>query len=81
MYYAAEPLINPDLETVAPVPTHFQVVFNHITYEFSVDDQWRDALRVNNDLKDGELLLIRWIRREAFADLELATTGLPALQR
>lgn len=80
MYFNAEPLINPDLEAVAPTPTHFQLVFLHNTYEKSVS-QWNETHRIMNDLKDGELLYIKWIQRTVMNDMQLAITALPALQR
>lgn len=80
MYYAAEPLINPESEVVAPMPTHFRVHFLHNVYEYSVS-QWNDVLKVNNDLsQDGELVYIQWIRRTVGTDLQLAMTAVPLKQ-
>ncbi|MCY1452288.1 hypothetical protein D9M71_691980 [compost metagenome] len=80
MYYAAEPLINPESEVVAPLPTHFRVHFLHNVYEYSVS-QWNDVLKVNNDLsQDGELVYIQWIRRTVGTDLQLAMTAVPLKQ-
>lgn len=81
MYYSAEPLINPEVEIVAPEPTHFRVHFLHNVYEYSLS-QWRDVLKVNNDLTtNGNLVYISWIRRTAGTSLQLAMTAVPVLQR
>ncbi|AEH03434.1 virion structural protein [Pseudomonas phage PhiPA3] len=81
MYEAAEPLVNPASEAVAPTPTHFRCIFLHNTYEFSVE-QWNQVLRVNNDLlNNGELLYIQWIKRLASQDLQLAMTAVPVYRR
>lgn len=80
MYYAAQPLINTEVEEYPPEPTHFILQFLHNQYKFSVE-QWNTALRVNNDLANGELLNIAWIRQMYDTDLQLAMTGLPIYRR
>jgi hypothetical protein len=80
MYYGAEPLVNPELEVTAPIPTHFRVVLLHNTYEFSVN-QWNEVLKVNEAVADGELVYLQWIQRTALNDLQLAMTAVPSLQR
>lgn len=80
MYFAAEPLVNPDLEAYAPTPTHFVIHMLHNKYEFNVS-QWNQKLRVNNDLENGELLYIQWIHRTPVQDLQLAMTALPVYIR
>ena len=80
LYEAAEPLVNPAPVVHPLTPTHFVLHVLHNKYEFSVE-QGTQKLRVNNDLADGELLYVQWIRRTANADLQLAMTGLPILQR
>lgn len=81
MYYAAEPLINPEVEVLVPEPTHFRVKFLHNSYEYAIS-QWKDILKVNNDLgANGALVYIQWIRRTAGTDLQLAMTAVPVKQR
>lgn len=79
MYFAAEPLYNIEIEEEAPTPTHFVLQFLNNAYEFPVGDWNKDQI-VNNDLKNGELLYIRWIKRTYETDLHLATTALAVLR-
>lgn len=79
MYHSAAPLFNIELEEEAPQPTHFILQFLNNAYEIPVGD-WNVDQIVNNDLKNGELLYIRWIRRTYDADLHLATTALAVLR-
>lgn len=79
MYYAAEPLVDTQTAEFAPEPTHFILHFVHNQYEFPVT-MWNTALRVNNDLKQGNLLNIQWIKRTFDNDLQLAMTAVPVEQ-
>jgi len=76
LYDSIEPLVHPDIESVPPVPTHFRVRFLNNTYEYTVD-QWDETFVVNNDLEDGELVYIQWIRRNYDTDLQLGISALP----
>lgn len=81
MYYDAEPLFNIDAgEAFPPEPTHFILHFAHNQYKFGVE-QWNEVLRVNNDLNNGELLAIQWIKEMYDTDLQLAMTGVPIFRR
>jgi len=80
LFYNLNPLYDADSEDKAPQPTHFVVQFLHNAYEFNIS-QWADALTVNNDLKDGELMYIRWIARNYDGDLQLGISALPVRQR
>lgn len=76
LYEGVEPLVNTESEGVAPTPTHVRIIFLNNQYEISVD-QWNDEIVVNNDLSDGELVYLQWIKRTAETDLQLAITGVP----
>lgn len=79
MYYAAEPLVDTQQEEFPPEPTHFILHFVHNQYKFSVT-QWKDVLKVNNDLNNGQLLNIQWIKEMYDTDLQLALTAVPIEQ-
>lgn len=80
LYERTEPLVNERTEAWPPVPTHFRVVTKHNQYEFSVE-QWNEDLVINNDLSDGEILYVHWIRKNYDTSLQLAVSGLPVRQR
>lgn len=80
MYYNAEPLVNTEIEEFPPEPTHFTLHFLHNEYKFSVE-QWNDTLRVNNDLNNGDLLGISWVKEMYDNSLQLAMTGVPIFVR
>lgn len=75
LYYDALPLYNPQSEVEAPYPTHVELVFKNDSREITVD-QWSETLTVQNDLAQGELLRLRWIKRTSNGDLLLASTCL-----
>lgn len=79
MYYSAEPLVDTAQEEYPPEPTHFILHFVHNKYEYAVS-QWADVLKVNNDLTNGKLLNVQWIKRTYDNDLQLAMTALPIQQ-
>lgn len=78
LYHAALPLYNPLLEIAAPQPTHMELVFKNRFYEYSIDE-WNIDHFVVNDLTQGELLLIRFIKRTVNGDLMLGCAGLPVI--
>lgn len=79
MYHTCAPLYNIEIEEEAPTPTHVILQFMNNSYEIPVGD-WNKDLTVNNDLQNGELLYLRWIRRTYDTDLHLATTALAILR-
>lgn len=78
IYLRALPLYNPQIETAPLQPTHIELVFKNRFYEYSVEE-WNDNHYVTNDLAQGELLLIRFIKRTVNGDLMLGCAGLPVI--
>lgn len=76
LYTSTIPLTNVMLETSAPAPSHVELVFNNFTMEIAVE-QFADTLIAPNDLPQGSLLGMRWIRRMNAGDLQLAYSALP----
>lgn len=79
LYYGIDPLYNTRTEPYAPAPTHFQLVTARRSAEFSVE-LWNTDLAIYNDLAEGEVLFIRWIKRTVLTDMQLGVTGLPVHQ-
>lgn len=75
VYYASNPLINPSSETRAPAPTHMILVHNTRSMEIPID-QWITKISLPSDLRQGQNLYIRWIRRLANSDLQLGISAL-----
>lgn len=75
LYYAVHPLFNPSTELQAPAPTHVELVFENFTTEITVE-QWNTVHVLPNDLAQGEVLGLRWIKRTVSGDLQLAYSGL-----
>lgn len=79
LYYATEPLHNPEQEGRAPAPNYFVIVLANREIEYHVT-KWNQEFVVPMDLDQGELLYIRWIHRSQADDLQLGISGLPIHQ-
>lgn len=79
LYYQTLPLHNPMLESTAPEPTHYKLVFAGRKIEFKVSE-WNKEVVVPNDLSTGQVLYIEWIRRTVGNDLQLGVSGLRVQQ-
>ncbi len=75
VFYNTKPLYNADLETQAPEPTHFVLVFNSREIEYPIS-QWNSELTVPNDLVQGAVLYIKFIKREPSNVYVLGVSGL-----
>lgn len=75
IFYGINPLYDTYTESEAPAPTHFVVVTNRRETEFSVE-LWNNDLSIINDLNEGEVLYLRWIKRTPTNDLQLGVSGL-----
>ena len=76
VYYNADPLFDPQTEVVAPEPTHFLLVTKSRSVEVPIS-QFKTAITFVNDLKEGETIYLKWIKRMTSGTLQLASTGLP----
>lgn len=76
VFYYAEPLYDPQTETVVPAPTHFTILTKTQTFKFPIS-QWNTAITFVNDLAEGATMFIRWTRELTAGTLQLGVTGLP----
>lgn len=76
VFYAADPLYDPQTEAWAPEPTHFIIATRSRTFEVPVS-QWKNDITFINDLPEGATVYLKWIRRQASGELQLGATGLP----
>lgn len=76
VFYATQPLYNNDRETRAPEPNYFALVFAGREIEFPIN-RWNTDLTVPNDLTQGQLLGIKFLRREPSNDYWLGVSGMP----
>lgn len=76
IFYSQEPLYNPEAESKAPEPTHIVLVTNSREFDFPIS-MWNKELTINSDLLEGQLLGIRFIRRDVNGELQLGMSGLP----
>lgn len=76
VYYHTLPLFNPHSEIEAPLPTHMELRTKNYSAELLID-QWSDVLIIPNDLAQGELLELRFFRRQSSGDLQLGLSCLP----
>jgi len=75
-YYASKPIFDP-INEVGPVePTHFIVHINSQQYERELA-QWNVAFETNQNIQQGGLVGLRFIRRTNDGDLQLAYAALP----
>lgn len=83
-FYATKPLFNPANEDMADIrPTHFKLraSTNPNTYLFPTTfllDAWDDIHIIDsNDLANGEVLYVDFIKRVGATDLQMGTAGIP----
>lgn len=75
-YYQTFPLFSPSQENMPLVPNFVVLVFKDNELEISVN-QWNTVLAVANDLLQGELLYLRFIKRDDNGDKQLSIAALP----
>lgn len=75
VYYPTQPLIDPEAETVPPVPNFLLIRSGTHEVEVSVDD-WNQPLALHEAPAEGKPLYLHFMRRNASTDLQLAVGGL-----
>jgi len=75
VYYNSAPLYDIQTENKAPEPTHFVVVTKTREFEFPVS-QWNQNLTFVNDLTEGQVVYLKWIKRTFNSVLQLGVSGL-----
>lgn len=75
VYLQTYPLLDKTAELSVPNPTHFIVTINGQSNEFGIG-QWNQNLLLSNDPAQHSTLSVRFIRRTASGDLQLAMAAL-----
>lgn len=79
MFFCALPLYNPTTETRAPAPTHFNMVCDGVSKEFSCD-VWAQPLQMLVTPDPGMQVRFEWILRDGNGDHLLGVTAVPMFQ-
>lgn len=80
LYYNSYPLFDRRSESAAPEPTHFEVHIGDEVYTLPVDG-WMDDFNIDFQVDEGQLIMIRWIRRTPQDELHLALSPMIAHQK
>lgn len=76
LYTNLRPVVNPQAEIDAPLPTHFRIrIGTSEVIEKSIE-LWWETMTVLNGLQVGGNVYIEWLRKTPETDLELGTSGL-----
>lgn len=75
VYKNTFPLIDPRTELQPVEPTHFVVTYNNISTEYAIAN-WNQDINIGNDIEIFKTISIRFIRRMATEDLQLAISAM-----
>lgn len=78
LYWPTKPLFSPTHESKAPEPNFFSIITRDGEYEFPIK-QWNTQLTINGLLANDETVFVRFFKRTADTDLQLAMAALPSL--
>ncbi len=79
-YYASQPLINPQAESLAPKPTHFAVIAGAVELRYPIEN-WDRNFVINRAIPMSSSLVVKFIRvLESGAELDLACCGFPVYE-
>lgn len=80
LYFRTKPLSDPAREIAPPTPDFFKFVLGNTEVEFPVS-QWNQEQIINTVLPNSSTLFIKFFKRTADSDLELAVCGIPVYQQ
>jgi len=75
VFYASQPLFDPETEAKAPEPNFFTVVAGMHRLELPIE-QWNSTIVMHEAPGEGQLTLLEFIRRRPGNDLQLGISGL-----
>ncbi len=78
-YTATLPMTILGIETVAPTPTHFNLIINGVSTTFPISS-WNAVLTISQVIAANSTLYIEFIERTSAVDLQLAVAGVPFYQ-
>lgn len=79
VYYSTGPLVDVTKEVKAPTPTHFAIMYNGNSVEYTID-QWNTTLNIGFNVPDSKNIYIRFFKRTASGDLQLSIAGMMVSQ-
>ena len=78
LYYDAKPLVDRNIETKAPIPTHFRVFKDAQSLEFPIS-AWNDELTLNFAPGTSGLLSVEFVSRHGLSVFRMAVSGMPLI--
>lgn len=78
LYADSKPLIDRNVETKAPTPTHFRVFNGTQSLEFPIAS-WNDELALNFATGTSGLLSVEFVNKTGLNTLRLAVSGMPLI--
>jgi hypothetical protein len=78
-YYDTLPLYNSNVETEAPAPNMFSIVFGNTKFDFPISS-WNQTLNITRAMPDASTLFIKFYRRVQDNDIMLSIAGVTVRQ-
>lgn len=75
VYYATQPLFDPQSETIAPQPNIMSIVIDGVPVgEFAINT-WNVPMVINQTLNEGDNIYVEWIYRDSQNDQQLGVSA------
>ena len=78
VYFDSKPLVDRNIETKAPTPTHFRIFKGAQTLEFPILS-WNDELSLNFETGTSGLLAVEFVSKHGLSTFRLAVSALPLI--